>query len=292
MSLDVTPRATVCSSSPRFRMNRERQWSSLAIRIGPGNGGSVGWKFCEANGSFGLQKSRAALRANAGNWLRSVGLGTQLDMNAIQSPSLEPLHVEIVNSDPQSGADLFTLGQALLNFVLETHPISNLSLVVALTVLVGGIMACVARNVGTGDGLLSEKMDKMSEIDDCVFISRPSPFNRFVAGRCPSIASASARLVFGNNGGAESRPVYQRQCLHADDGGVVTIDWPAELEITGADGLDNTLLLISGIVSLVRNQKTNSVDLRAADTSPLLGLGIVNYTCGWTCHWQSVSKAP
>ena len=255
MPFDLTPQATMYSSSPSCRMSREHHWNSCSIRIGPANDGSVGWKFCEANGSFGLHKSRVALCANARNWLHSVALETQLDMNAIQLPTLEPVHVETVNSAPHSGADLFTLGQALLNFLLETHPISNFSLVVTLTVLIGGIMAYVARNVETGEGVMFEKLDKISEIEDCVFISHPSPFNRFVAGRCPSIASASARLVFGNNGEAESRPVYQRQCLHADDGGVVTIDWPAELEITGADGLDNTLLLISGIVSLCSKSK-------------------------------------
>jgi predicted alpha/beta-fold hydrolase len=39
---------------------------------------------------------------------------------------------------------------------------------------------------------------------------------------------------------------YQRTCLVAQDSGVVSLDWPMQLEFAADNGFDNTLLLIPG----------------------------------------------
>lgn len=39
---------------------------------------------------------------------------------------------------------------------------------------------------------------------------------------------------------------YQRVCLCASDGGVVSLDWPVELDLEEEGGLDSTLLLVPG----------------------------------------------
>ncbi|KAH7422912.1 hypothetical protein KP509_12G031700 [Ceratopteris richardii] len=41
-------------------------------------------------------------------------------------------------------------------------------------------------------------------------------------------------------------PSYQRIFLHADDGGILAIDWPSHLELSGEHGLDTIILLIPG----------------------------------------------
>lgn len=39
---------------------------------------------------------------------------------------------------------------------------------------------------------------------------------------------------------------YQRVCLNSPDGGVVSLDWPIELDLEEERGLDSTLLLVPG----------------------------------------------
>jgi hypothetical protein len=43
-----------------------------------------------------------------------------------------------------------------------------------------------------------------------------------------------------------NRVEYQRTCLVAHDSGVVSLDWPMQLEFAADNGFDNTLLLIPG----------------------------------------------
>lgn len=44
----------------------------------------------------------------------------------------------------------------------------------------------------------------------------------------------------------EERPAYQRVCVGTDDGGVISLDWPANLDLKADRGLDTTLLLVPG----------------------------------------------
>ncbi|ERN05508.1 uncharacterized protein LOC18433688 [Amborella trichopoda] len=119
-----------------------------------------------------------------------------------------------------------------------------------------------------------------------VLITSPTPFNRFVFLRCPSISFEDGALLENVNkrllredrhfvrfngdlkddclssgtisakalgDDAEVRVqseefMYQRMCLHAEDGGVISLDWPASLEMMKEHGLDTTFLLVPGTV--------------------------------------------
>lgn len=39
---------------------------------------------------------------------------------------------------------------------------------------------------------------------------------------------------------------YQRRCVGTEDGGVISLDWPANLVLEEEHGLDTTLLLVPG----------------------------------------------
>lgn len=40
--------------------------------------------------------------------------------------------------------------------------------------------------------------------------------------------------------------VYQRVCVSTEDGGVISLDWPSDLELEEERGLDTTVLLVPG----------------------------------------------
>lgn len=115
--------------------------------------------------------------------------------------------------------------------------------------------------------------------DDWVLFANPTPFNRFVVLRCPSIvfedgaflenvndklmkdskhfvnlSGYSCKVKMPNTDGRGFRDkndgdrefMYQRMCLGAEDGGVITLDWPASLDLAREEGLDCTLLLVPG----------------------------------------------
>lgn len=44
----------------------------------------------------------------------------------------------------------------------------------------------------------------------------------------------------------EEKLEYQRVCVNTDDGGVISLDWPAHLDLEEEHGLDTTLLLVPG----------------------------------------------
>ncbi|KAL9266834.1 Embryogenesis-associated protein EMB8-like protein [Drosera capensis] len=96
-----------------------------------------------------------------------------------------------------------------------------------------------------------------------ILFSSPTPFNRFVITRCPSIHiidnTATSSIVLeeerhhvrmearerqeGKRRGFE----YRRVCVGCDDGGVVSLDWPAELELSEEEnGMDTVVLIVPG----------------------------------------------
>ncbi|KAL8136484.1 hypothetical protein V2J09_002485 [Rumex salicifolius] len=108
---------------------------------------------------------------------------------------------------------------------------------------------------------------------DWIFFSSPTPFNRFVLLRCPSISFNgtqflenvneklvkeerhyvrlhSGRIPTQLNGRTSkteaSELQYSRVCVATDDGGVIALDWPSNLELNEESGLDSTVLLIPG----------------------------------------------
>ncbi|KAJ1402966.1 Alpha/Beta hydrolase fold [Sesbania bispinosa] len=110
----------------------------------------------------------------------------------------------------------------------------------------------------------------LSDVGEWILFASPTPFNRFVLLRCPSISfqgshDVSDRLVREErhyvtvNSGRiqvkqtsewdleeEEKLSYQRVCVNAADGGVVSLDWPANLDLEQERGLDSTLLLVPG----------------------------------------------
>lgn len=113
------------------------------------------------------------------------------------------------------------------------------------------------------------------DIGEWILFTSPTPFNRFVLLRCPSISFEGSELledvnekivkedrhyvrlnsgrilVKGGGGGdviagLEEKLEYQRVCLSTDDGGVISLDWPANLDLKEEHGLDTTLLLVPG----------------------------------------------
>ncbi|KAL5182767.1 Embryogenesis-associated protein EMB8 [Glycine soja] len=100
----------------------------------------------------------------------------------------------------------------------------------------------------------------LSDIGEWILFASPTPFNRFVLLRCPSISLEGERLVreerhYVRGGRIEVRRgrereleelSYQRVCVSAADGGVVSLDWPDNLQLEEERGLDTTLLLVPG----------------------------------------------
>lgn len=132
--------------------------------------------------------------------------------------------------------------------------------------LVSGL-ALTASRFGSGRAV--------SDIGEWILFTSPTPFNRFVLLRCPSISFEGSELLEDVNeklvkedrhyvrldtgrvlvsgggggygdGGLERKLEYQRVCVNTDDGGVISLDWPANLDLTEEHGLDTTLLIVPG----------------------------------------------
>ncbi|KEH32418.1 uncharacterized protein [Medicago truncatula] len=102
------------------------------------------------------------------------------------------------------------------------------------------------------------KSSQNSDVGEWILFASPTPFNRFVLLRCPSISfKDNERLIkdekhYGRirvnkrEKDLEEELKYQRVCLSASDGGVVSLDWPVELDLEEERGLDSTLLIVPG----------------------------------------------
>ncbi|KAK9149272.1 hypothetical protein Scep_008029 [Stephania cephalantha] len=115
---------------------------------------------------------------------------------------------------------------------------------------------------------LTNRASRGGEIGDWILVASPTPFNRFVLLRCPSISveegdrlveeerhfvrldSGRIRLGLGlrdlEDGSAVEGLVFQRVCVGTDDGGVISLDWPASLDLREERGMDTTVLLVPG----------------------------------------------
>ncbi|KAJ0515665.1 putative alcohol O-acetyltransferase [Helianthus annuus] len=91
-------------------------------------------------------------------------------------------------------------------------------------------------------------------LGDWTLLTSPTPFNRFVNFRCPSLLlrleEEEEAVITGRIQQLPPPPplsvVYQRVCVNTDDGGVVSLDWPAHLELSLEQGLDTTILIVPG----------------------------------------------
>ncbi|KAL8234764.1 hypothetical protein R6Q59_020864 [Mikania micrantha] len=100
------------------------------------------------------------------------------------------------------------------------------------------------------------------QIGDWTLITSPTPFNRFIKLRCASLQlkelnekliEEDGRVVSIDTGripqirvNLGKQVLYQRICVNTDDGGVVSLDWPADLELSLEYGLDTTVLIVPG----------------------------------------------
>ncbi|EOA26144.1 hypothetical protein CARUB_v10019580mg [Capsella rubella] len=115
-----------------------------------------------------------------------------------------------------------------------------------------------------------EISDRTRIVDDVVgewiFLTTPTPFNRFVLLRCSLLSfdddsdSLSDRLLTEErhfvtldtgkiivSAADEKNPLeYQRVCITTEDGGVVSLDWPANLDIREERGMDTTVIFVPG----------------------------------------------
>ncbi|KAK4786384.1 hypothetical protein SAY86_003073 [Trapa natans] len=136
-----------------------------------------------------------------------------------------------------------------------------------------GAAFTVSKRVSDQEDYISRRRD----IGEWILFSSPAPFNRFVFLRCPSISFEGSELLEDINeqlvkedrhfvrlstgrmqvnvaeavpGGSVPKPKlkYQRLCIAAADGGVISLDWPANLDLKEERGLDSTLLLVPGTV--------------------------------------------
>ncbi|KAI3443511.1 hypothetical protein Pfo_000176 [Paulownia fortunei] len=110
-----------------------------------------------------------------------------------------------------------------------------------------------------------------SDIGEWILFTSPTPFNRFVTLRCPSICFPGNELLENVNeklvkedrhyvklnsgrmiqlvksdGDVDENMVYQRICVGTEDGGVLSLDWPANLDLEEERGLDTTVLIVPG----------------------------------------------
>ena len=118
----------------------------------------------------------------------------------------------------------------------------------------------------------ARKDSGLSDIGEWILFASPTPFNRFVLLRCPSISIRGSELLEDVNeklvkderhyltfnsgrirvsnhdiGDLEDdKLTYQRVCVTTKDGGVVSLDGPANLDLEKEYGLDTTLLLVLG----------------------------------------------
>ncbi|XP_042972296.1 uncharacterized protein LOC122304229 isoform X2 [Carya illinoinensis] len=109
------------------------------------------------------------------------------------------------------------------------------------------------------------------DVGEWILFASPTTFNRFVFLRCPSISFSGSELLedvneklvkedrhfvslnkgrmkilFASSEEEEEWLAYQRVCVSTDDGGVISLDWPANLDLNEEQGLDTTLLLVPG----------------------------------------------
>ncbi|KAL5850755.1 hypothetical protein ACOSQ4_008768 [Xanthoceras sorbifolium] len=123
--------------------------------------------------------------------------------------------------------------------------------------------------------LNSNKPSRTLCVGNWVLFTSPTPFNCFVVLRCPSISFKDSDLLEnvneklvkedrhfvrlnsgriqgnssegdGTESELETNLEYQRACVGTEDGGVISLDWPANLDLEEEHGLDTTLLLVPG----------------------------------------------
>ncbi|XP_064959465.1 uncharacterized protein LOC103981033 isoform X2 [Musa acuminata AAA Group] len=137
-------------------------------------------------------------------------------------------------------------------------------------------------------------------VGEWVIFTSPTPFNRSVLLRCPSVSFEDGGELLGDGvnekllteerhymnldrgrmtvarkkgeEGPEKKMQYQRVCVATDDGGVISLDWPVNLELGMEHGLDTTVLIIPGTTegSMDRNVRAFVFDVLQHGCFPIV----------------------
>ncbi|XP_021804871.1 uncharacterized protein LOC110749150 isoform X1 [Prunus avium] len=161
-------------------------------------------------------------------------------------------------------------GNPFHDFISQFPSPNSLQLIAPLLGFVSGATLYLS-NSNSNSG--SAKQQSGSDIGEWVLFTSPTPFNRFVLLRCPSISFQGSELLEDVNeklveedrhfvrlnsgriqfdsrnrtdSGVEEKLEYQRLCVGTDDGGVISLDWPSNLDLKEEHGLDTTLVIVPG----------------------------------------------
>ncbi|XP_013667524.2 uncharacterized protein LOC106371951 isoform X2 [Brassica napus] len=126
-----------------------------------------------------------------------------------------------------------------------------------------------SRLFGRSVGISDRRRSVEEVVGEWILFASPTPFNRFVLLRCSLLSfegelveSLSDRLVkeerhfvtldrgkivTAERAAEEDKNLeYQRICITTEDGGVVSLDFPADLDLREERGMDTTVILIPG----------------------------------------------
>ncbi|CAG7911092.1 unnamed protein product [Brassica rapa] len=126
-----------------------------------------------------------------------------------------------------------------------------------------------SRLFGRSVGISDRRRSVEEVVGEWIMFASPTPFNRFVLLRCSLLSfegelveSLSDRLVKEERhfvtldrgkivtaeraAEEDKRLEYQRICITTEDGGVVSLDFPADLDLREERGMDTTVILIPG----------------------------------------------
>ncbi|CAH9117248.1 unnamed protein product [Cuscuta epithymum] len=155
------------------------------------------------------------------------------------------------------------------NLIVQFPFVNSLDVIAPALGLASGAALYLARFRGDSNVRRVPQEGSVSEIGEWVLMTSPTPFNRFVMLRCPSVSFMGGELLENLNESLmreqshfvrlfsgriqvgmgeekfDEKLVYQRLCINMEDGGVVSLDWPANLDLEEC-GLDTTLVIVPG----------------------------------------------
>ncbi|KAG9157408.1 hypothetical protein Leryth_010254 [Lithospermum erythrorhizon] len=156
---------------------------------------------------------------------------------------------------------------------LHTNSLLNLAPVIGLASGIAIYLSNPRKLISNNNNSIENNNSVENNIGEWILFTTPTPFNRFVILRCPSIRieggefleDLNERLVKEdkhfvrlNSGRIEVKKsdeiknldenllVYQRICVGTEDGGVISIDWPESLGLEEERGLDTTVMIVPG----------------------------------------------
>ncbi|XP_078156668.1 alpha/beta-Hydrolases superfamily protein isoform X3 [Carex rostrata] len=155
---------------------------------------------------------------------------------------------------------------------LISTPSSLYLLAPAIGFISGAALFLSSYNPGANFKADSGASPAPSPFSEWVLFTSPTPFNRSVLLRCPSVSfEDGGELLDGVNdrllietrhcvnfssseipgqaeedAESESELLYQRVCVRTKDGGVLSVDWPENLDLRKEHGLDTTVVVVPG----------------------------------------------